>query len=122
MILFRLRRILTAGKRPAAVRFDHFVNLSHQADRFFERDDYALVMRDVFLGESAPATVFQPLLADLITAYMKIPYLFGNIFTGARRIDKGAALLILGITLCDFCRPAAREASDGDVGVDFVFS
>jgi hypothetical protein len=116
LIRFNLLAILAAGKGPAAVRFDHFINLSHQANRFFERADDALVMRNVIFGKWAlvliNASIFQPLFADLIAAYMKVPDRFGNIVKGARRIDKDAALLIPGIAFCDFRRAASSQVCD----------
>jgi len=42
---------------PAAVGFDHFVDFGHQADGFVQGDDDALVVEDVFAGESAAAAV-----------------------------------------------------------------
>ena len=61
---------LVSGKRggPAALCFDHLVNLAHQADRLIQGDDDLLVVLDVFVGHGAALAVLEPLLADLVAA------------------------------------------------------
>src|SRR5207245_1220699 len=75
------------GAGPAAVGFDHLVDLGHQADRLFQGDHDALVVQDVLVAEDPAAAVLQPLLANLIPTDMKVPNIFRHALEPARRAD-----------------------------------
>jgi len=69
---------LAASKRPAAVFFDHAVNLGHEADGFVDGNDDALVVIDVFVSQRAAATILQPFLANLVAANVEVPDVLGH--------------------------------------------
>ena len=59
---------------------DGRVDGGHEADGFVQsRDDFA-VMLQVVIGQGAAATVFEPLLANLIAADVEIPGLGRDAF------------------------------------------
>jgi hypothetical protein len=60
--------------RPAAVLFDHVVDLLHEADGFGEGDDNAVVVLNIILRKGPAFAIFEPLLADPVTADMEIPH------------------------------------------------
>jgi len=66
------------------VGLDGLVYLVYQADGLLERHDNALVVGDVLLGEGAAgdaffaAPVVQPFAANLVTADVKVPHVFGE--------------------------------------------
>ena len=51
-----------SGKRarPAALGFDHLVNLGHEAGRLIQSDDDLLVVLNVFVGQGAAFAVLEP--------------------------------------------------------------
>ena len=63
---------------PAAVGFDDFVDLGHQADGFAEGEDDLVVVGDVFVVQGAAFAVFEPFLADLVAADVEVPDGFGH--------------------------------------------
>ena len=66
---------------PAAVGFDDFVNLGHDADGLAEGDDDFLVVGNIVVGKYPSWIAFlwppvlEPLLADLVAADIEVPYL-----------------------------------------------
>ena len=69
------------------------VNLPHQADGFVERGDDLRVMQNVCVSERVPLSIFEPFVADLISADMKLPDLCGHAFKAAATVDGDAAIL-----------------------------
>ena len=57
---------------------DGGVNAGLQADGFIERVDDLHVVREVVVVEAAIFAVFEPFVADLIAADVKVPDAFGN--------------------------------------------
>ena len=72
---------------PAAVEGDDLIDFGHEADGFFEGDDDAVVVGDVFRSEFAVLAIFEPLFADLISADVEVPNIFGHSLEALRRID-----------------------------------
>jgi hypothetical protein len=68
--------------------FNHVINLSHQPNRFRQRDDDAVVMVQIVGIEYAALAVFEPLMADLIAADVEVPDVF-------RDADKAALLCFI---------------------------
>jgi len=95
------------------VGVDDLVDLGHEADGFGEGDDDLLVVDDVVFRERAALAVFQPFLADLVAADMKIPHILAHAMEarGLRLVQpdgvpRPSDLLDLGI-------PAAKEFGNG---------
>src|SRR6266581_2360639 len=68
----------TSLERPAAVFFDHDVDLGHEADGFGEGDDDFLVVGEVVLRELPSFAVFEPFLADLVAADVEVPHVLAH--------------------------------------------
>ena len=56
---------------------NNFVNLRHQSNCLRQRDDNLLVVGNVVRGQNAAFTILQPLLADLVSADVEVPYGLG---------------------------------------------
>ena len=86
--------------RPAAVLVDCRVDLGHQADCLAEGDDDLLVVLHVFVGEFPALAVFQPFLADLVAADVKLPDRLGHAAEVLRLVDPDASVLFPRTATC----------------------
>src|SRR6202008_5004870 len=84
---------------PAAMFVDDFVDLSHKADGFVQGNDDLLVEGDVILRERAAFAIFEPFLANLITADVKSPNCLRNA-SKATRLRLVYPRSITGIRYC----------------------
>lgn len=80
---------------------DRRVNLFHQPNRFFERDDDARVMRLVLRAQFAPAPILEPFVTHLIPANLKFPHVLRHALKSLLIVDPHSFLFVLGITRCD---------------------
>lgn len=63
--------------RPPPMPFYHRIYFAHYHYRLIQRHHDLLIMLYLLFGQLSPFTIFQPLLADLITAYMGVIDLLG---------------------------------------------
>lgn len=103
---------MTTDERPAAVLFNDSINLGHQADRFAECNKDLLIVVDIFIRERAAATILEPLVADLVTADMKVSDFRRNPFKVSRSVYIDVSVVVLGIVFGDFRVALSSETGD----------
>src|SRR5487761_537414 len=108
----RLRCGVKLLKREAAVRADCGVDLSHDADGFFQRNCDFLVVLQVIPTEFASFAVLEPLFEHLIAADMEFPDLARHAFEILERIDPHAPVIIRITDLLDHVASLPGENGD----------
>lgn len=73
MYLLRVPEFLR--NRPGG---DQLVDLGHQADGLAQGDDDLLVVLDIVVRQLPAFAIFEPFFANLVTADVKFPNLFGH--------------------------------------------
>jgi len=63
---------------PAALDLDSLIDLGHDADGLIQSDNDLLVVRNIIGGEPAILPVFEPFVADLVSADAEVPDLLGH--------------------------------------------
>jgi len=72
---------------------DEVIDFGHETDGLVQSDDYFLIMLDVVVGNYPAFAVFEPFLANLVTADVKFPNRFGHPAEVLDFVDKDAPLL-----------------------------